>query len=488
MKQLALTMVLALVLAGCGGGEPASFSAIPNPTAVAASPQRADLAAAPSPYGQATPIDAAEQLMNFGEASFSEYFPPHQLTRTFLRYHYRFYEQTRIYLAVAIDVLPGDELVEGGVYIMGGQFGGTPRYFGVVSSIITTTPTLARPTSYANTKNIGLPRIKFPPFIAQPAAWGAAVFFHTGTVDLFTAKPNYHLTSSFESVNSDPNAHSDLQFWRQPGDGTSTLLATYKGCLHPRKALVADFNQDGWPDVFVACHGYDAPVNGLFPGEKNTLLLSNGQDGFTVSEAGPVGFYHGAAAADVDGDGYPDVVVANFMNPGASVHFLMNQRNGTFSVDNTRVPGQNNGAYFSVELLDVDGDGLLDLIAGGNESYPGSLGVETAILYGDVNGVFGATKTVIPPVFGRGAPLDFTLVTNNGQKLLYVDRTSLGNDPGTGFYGMRTLQAFNLASGASSVLLDVKADWIRWWLPATRDGQNGVVPYDLANPDYFFSQ
>ena len=83
---------------------------------------------------------------------------------------------------------------------------------------------------------------------------------------------------------------------------------------------------------------------------------------------------------------------------------------------------------------------------------------------------------------------DFTLIANNGQKLLYVDRTSLGNDPGTGFYGMRTLQAFNLTTGASAVLLDVKADWIRWWLPATRNGQTGVVPYDLANPDYFFSQ
>jgi hypothetical protein len=483
MRQLAWAAALAFCLAGCGGANgPASK---PQAGPFAASPQRAGAPA--SPYGQALPWDAAEQLLNFGEAHFGEFFPSHQKTSVFLRYHYRFYPQTGTYLAVAIGVVPGDGLVEGGIYAMGGRFGGTPVYFGVVSSIIPTAPTLPKPTSYANTKNIGLPRIKFPPFIAQPAAWGAADFFHTGTVDLFTARQNYKLSAPFATVVADPNSRSDLQFWRQSGDGTSTLLAGFKGCLHPRKALVADFNQDGWPDVFVACHGYDAPVNGLFPGEKNTLLLSDGQGGFTVSEAGPVGFYHGAAAADVDGDGYPDVVVADIQNPGAQVHFLMNQRNGAFTVDNTRVPGLNGGPYFSVEMLDVDGDGLLDLIVGGHETYPGAPGVETAILYGDVNGVFGATKTVVAPVFGRGAALDFTLVTNNGQKFLYVDRTSLGNDPGTTFYGMRTLQAFNLASGASAVLLDVKADWIRWWLPATRDGQNGVVPYDLANPDYFFS-
>jgi hypothetical protein len=482
MRQLAWATAMALCLAGCGGADPAASK--PQGPA-AASPQRADAPA--SPYGQATPIDAAEQLMNFGEAQLGELFPSHQRTSTFLRYHYRFYAQTGIYLAVAIGVLPGDGLVEGGVYVMGGRFGGSPVNVGVVSSFIVPAATPVKPTSYANMKNIGLPRIKFPPFIAQPAAWGAADFFHAGMLDLFTAKPNYNLATSFDAVTSNPNSRSDLQFWRQAGDGTSTLLASYKGCLHPRKALVADFNQDGWPDVFVACHGYDAPVNGLFPGEKNTLLLSDGQGGFTVSEAGPVGFYHGASAADVDGDGYPDVVAANFMNAGAQVHFLMNQRNGTFSVDNTRVPGQSGGPYFSVEMLDVDGDGLLDLIVGGHETYPGAPGVETAILYGDVNGVFGATKTVVPPVFGRGAALDFTLVSHNGQKLLYVDRTSLGNDPGTGFYGTRTLQAFNLATGTSAVLLDAKADWIRWWLPATRNGQNGVVPYDIANPDFFFS-
>jgi hypothetical protein len=37
-------------------------------------------------------------------------------------------------------------------------------------------------------------------------------------------------------------------------DQTSRLLTDTTGCLHPRKAIVADFNGDDVPDVFIACH------------------------------------------------------------------------------------------------------------------------------------------------------------------------------------------------------------------------------------------
>jgi hypothetical protein len=446
------------------------------------------MAAAASPYGSTTAEAAAEQLLNFAEAApqFRQYFPSHQPTNTFQRYRFRFYPETGIYLGVAINVVAGDGLVEGGVYFLRGQSGGSPVYAGLITAFIT--PSAANTeTSYANAKNHGLSRIQFPPSISRPVAWGAADFFHTGSLDIFTAKLNYNLSMSYATVTSDPGYMSDLQFWRQLGDGTSSLIATYKGCVHPRKAVVADFNLDGWPDVFVACHGYDAIVAGRFPGEKNKLLLSDGSGGFTVRDVGDAGFYHGASAADVDGDGYPDIVVANISNPGGKqIHFLMNQRDGTFRLDNTRVP-QMTGPFFSVELLDVDGDGLPDLIVGGNETYPGAPATDTAILYGNFNGTFGATRTVVPPVFGRGVALDFTLVTNNGQKVLYVGRTAIGNDPAFPSYSTRTLQAFNLATGASVVVLDEKAAWIRWWVATTRNGQNGVAPYDLADPDFFFS-
>lgn len=352
-------------------------------------------------------------------------------------------------------------------------------------------------TSYQNAKGYGLSRIKFPSSLLtfvpdQPLAWGAGDFFQSGNLGIFTAKQNYNTGTSYATISATPSAYqSDFQFWERADDGTLVAKGPiYKGCLHPRKGVVADFNQDGYPDVFVACHGYDAPVNGSMPGEKSKLVLSDGKGGFTVTDATDVGFYHGASAADVNGDGYPDIAVANIMNLGGpNVHFLINQKDGTFKVDNTRVLGQVGGPFFSVELLDVNGDGILDLAVGGHEFDKNSFSAaETAVLYGTVNGVFGATKTVIPKVAGRGVVVDFTVVSNNGQKVLYVDRSADGSAPGFSFYSTQTLQAVSLVTNASTTLLDRTGVWIPWWLPATRNGQSGIAPYNGSNSDLFYSQ
>ena len=372
------------------------------------------------------------------------------------------------------------------------------------ASTTTPTPTITLgvkiapfPSSYQNAKGYGLSRINFPSSLLtfvpdQPLAWGASDFFQIGNISIFTAKQNYNTSTSYATIGATPSAYqSDFQFWVRADDGTLVARGpTYKGCLHPRKAVVADFNRDGYPDVFVACHGYDAPVNGSMPGERSKMVLSDGNGGYAVSDATSVGFYHGASAADINGDGYPDVVVANIMNPGGpNVHFLINQRNGTFSVDNTRVPGQVGGPFFSVELLDVNGDGILDLAVGGHEhDMNGTSTAETAVLYGEVNGVFGTRKTTIPIVAGRGVVVDFTFVSSNAQRILYIGRSADGSAAGFAFYSTQTLQAFNLVTTVSTTLLDRLGRWIPWWLPTARNGQNGVAPYNVSNPDLFYSQ
>ncbi len=87
-----------------------------------------------SPYGAASPADAIEQLLNFGEASYAMYFPKHTDTLTFQQYRYRYYPDTGVYLGVA-DGTGGT--TDGGVYVMGGPFGTTPTYVGQLTSYIT---------------------------------------------------------------------------------------------------------------------------------------------------------------------------------------------------------------------------------------------------------------------------------------------------------------------------------------------------------------
>ena len=354
-------------------------------------------------------------------------------------------------------------------------------------------------TSYLNMKNAGLTRINFPDSLRsyspdQPTAWTAADFFKNGTIGIFTAKQNYTMdTFKFptDTVLANEQYKSDFQFWSKDSDGKLTLMLTYKGCLHPRKAVVSDFNQDGYPDLFVACQGYDGPVNGRYLGEKSKLLMNDGRGGFTVTDATDVGFHHSASSADVNGDGYPDIVVANLFNqslPGANgnnVLFLINQKNGTFAMDNNRISGLTSWTgYWSVELIDVNNDGILDLIAGGDDKNNAS----AVILYGSANGTFGSTKEVIPAVPGRGTILDFTFVTNNNKKTLYIARTADGTDSQS-WYSTNTLQAYDLTTKLSTIVLDkLNTIWEAWWLPTTRNGQNGVTSYTAFREDLFVYQ
>ena len=357
---------------------------------------------------------------------------------------------------------------------------------GAVTPVIQGIPPL--PTSYENAK--AMPQLHIPQRGSSSllaSAYASADFFQTGKPVLFAATYRYESWIQTEAeVVGNPKYLSDFDFWDKDAAGNDVKILSFKGCVHPRKAVVADFNKDGYPDIFVACHGYDA---GTYPGEKSKLILSNGHGGFTVTDVGKVGYWHTAAAADVNGDGYPDVVVSNEYESPAT-YFLINNKDGTFAEDHTRLVGRNQ-IYFALELVDVDGDGNLDLVVGYDDSvnkYP-ELRTVTSILYGDNNGYFGARSSVIPPVPGRGAVIDFTVVTNNGVRGLYIGRYSTP-DSGLGLGNSTTLQWFNPATLESVLVFDAVTHTfpsaVFFYTKATQNGQNGVIP---ATDDfnYFFS-
>jgi hypothetical protein len=341
-------------------------------------------------------------------------------------------------------------------------------------------------TSYGNWKPNGRSEIAFPAstvgtaWQGLPTAYGFGDFFQTGRRDLVTASLRYKPNGAYDTESGNL---SDVEVWREAAGGGWTRLWAGKGCLHPRKVLVADFNHDQVPDVFVACHGWDGPItNGAVRGETSRLLLSNGRDGFTTSVVGqPTWFMHGAAAADVDGDGWTDIVVSDVSDccrksDGYEVFALMNQRDGTFRIDKTRIPGIQDGQYIAVELVDVDGDGNVDLLLGSGWSSPNDGYKPALILYGDAAGRFGqgGRQVALPHVPARGTVLDFTLVENAGRRGLFVDRSApflLGIDA-------ITLQYVDLATMTSTVAVDqIGSGWVAWWIPATRNGRNGVVNY-----------
>ena len=134
-------------------------------------------------------------------------------------------------------------------------------------------------------------------------------------------------------------AREPVRFMINTGGGnfanqTATVLSNAQpGVVHARKIFTGDFNGDGWPDVFVAGHGYDQPP---FPGEFPHLFLSNGNGTLRYDSAlePQIGFNHGAASGDINHDGSIDLLIVQQHH----AHFLINDGQAHFTKDSTRFP------------------------------------------------------------------------------------------------------------------------------------------------------
>jgi hypothetical protein len=152
------------------------------------------------------------------------------------------------------------------------------------------------------------------------------------------------------------------------GNGTFGSAVNFAVGTNPRSVAVADVNGDGHPDLVVANGGSNTV----------SVLLGNGNGTFGSAVNFAVGTYpFSVAVADVNGDGRPDLVTPNEKDKTVSV--LLGNGNGTFgSAVNFAV-----GKYPEwVAVADVNGDGRPDLVvadAGGKR---------VSVLLGNGNGTF----------------------------------------------------------------------------------------------------
>lgn len=336
------------------------------------------------------------------------------------------------------------------------------------------TPKPVLPTSYQNFKAVGLTPQDLPAGRTGVGVVRAyADFSGQGRLDLFTASLTYDPRRPVQ--NATP---SRLEFWRKQADGSferdEVMLSSAQGCIHPRRAIVADFNADQRPDVFLACHGYDADP---YPGERNWVVLSQANGRYLVKPAGAdVGFFHSASAADLNGDGLPDVVVTN-SSDAAVVYALINKGNGVFERESrARFPAslREKGLY-TVELLDVNEDGRLDVAVGGHEWG----GTTTTLLINPGDNQFAQVAPItLPAVAGEGVVLDFAVTGTGASRSLWALRTSGGD--GT-FYQSRTIQKITWPGLVSTTpWLQRNAPWFAWLIPVVVNGRAVMTSEDAS--------
>ena len=115
----------------------------------------------------------------------------------------------------------------------------------------------------------------------------------------------------------------------------------------PVDVKAADLNGDGNPDLAIANMGANTV----------TVLLGDGTGGFGHRVDFPTGAGpHALAICDINGDGKPDVVTANYVSNTVSV--LLNDGNAGFG---TRTDDGTGSEPFSVAIGDMNGDGAPDL-------------------------------------------------------------------------------------------------------------------------------
>jgi hypothetical protein len=213
-------------------------------------------------------------------------------------------------------------------------------------------------------------------------------------------------------------------------DGTfQTAVAYGSGGQFPLSVAVADVNGDGKPDLVVA-NGLSESLVGV--------LLGNGDGTFQPPVTYGTGglFPSSVAVADVNGDGSPDVLVGSRCagsNCNGSVGVLLGRGDGTFQAASTYPTGGN--VAFAVAVADVNGDGKPDLLvavndivcAGGSCSAVGAV----AVLLGHGDGTFQSAVSYgsggLLGFFGSGGSVAVADVNKDGKPDLVVENNECCN-------------------------------------------------------------
>ena len=194
-----------------------------------------------------------------------------------------------------------------------------------------------------------------------------------------------------------------------------------------------DADEDGWPDIYMAC---DSTPAVLYHNNHDGTFTDRAADsGVAFNEDGREQAGMGSTVADYDGDGHLDIFKTNFSDDTATLYHA--RGDGTFD-DSTFPAGlgiNTDKLGWGTMFLDVDNDGWPDLISANGHVYPevdsshlGAAYREPRLLYrnlgngkfADISGQSGPGITT--PASARG--LAIADLWNDGREEVIVNNVS----------------------------------------------------------------
>ena len=157
------------------------------------------------------------------------------------------------------------------------------------------------------------------------------------------------------------------------GDGTFTDVSDKAGILktagtYGLGVLVGDFDDDGWPDIYVA---NDSTSSALYQNNHDGTFTEIAiAAGVAYSADGKPQAGMGVSAADYDHDGLLDIVKTNFAGDTSSLYRNLGKK--TFE-DMTFQTGLGRNTQFlgwGAGFLDFDNDGWADILINNGHVYP----------------------------------------------------------------------------------------------------------------------
>ena len=257
-----------------------------------------------------------------------------------------------------------------------------------------------------------------------------------------------------------------------------------------------DFNEDGWPDLYVAC---DSTPSILYKNNHDgTFTDVAGEQGVAFNEDGREQAGMGSAAADYDGDGHLDLFKTNFSDDTSTLYHAVGDGSYTDVTSAAGLAVNTDYLGWGAMFADVENDGYPDLVVANGHVYPevdeahlGSTFKQARLLYhNEANGKFrdiskASGPGLLEPLSSRGLAIAdlwndgrLEVVVNNlsDRPMLLVNEAKNGNH----WIGLRLLESHGRdALGARVTLHGTQGGKSRVWVDEVRSGSSYSSSSDL---------